>query len=232
MAVGLVGGEGLGVGDAFDAVELLGDEVVGAVFDPLGCGGVGWAAGGWVVFEAAVFGWVVGGGDDDAVAAMELEVGIAGEDGVGEHWGGGVAEVLVDEDFDVVGGEDLESGDEGGLGEGVGVFGEEEGAEGVLGGAVFDDGLGDGGDVVVVKACGEGRASVARGSESYALGWDAGVGVEGVVGGDEAGDIDEVFGERWLAGDVGLEGCDLAHAGICLVELDSVVAARCANYWR
>ena len=74
MAVGFVGGEGSGVGDAFygGIVEARGDDLVGAVFDPLGGGGVGWAAGGWVVFEAAVFGWVVGGGDDDAVGAVEL----------------------------------------------------------------------------------------------------------------------------------------------------------------
>ncbi len=91
-----------------------------------------------------------------------LAVGVVGEDGVREGGGGGVAEVVVDEGFDVVGGEDLEGGGEGGLGEGVGVFGEEEGAGGVLGGAVFDDGLGDGGDVVVVEGwrrrrCRDGR---------------------------------------------------------------------------
>ena len=58
---------------------------------------------------------------------------VVGEDGVGEGGGGGVGEVLVDDDFDVVGGEDFEGGGEGGFGEGVGVFGEEEGAGGVLG---------------------------------------------------------------------------------------------------
>ena len=204
MAVGLVGGEGSGVGDAFDGGEAGGDDVVGAVLDPLGGGGVGWAAVGWVVFEAAVFGWVVGRGDDDAVATVELEVGVAGEDGVGEGGGGGVAEMLVDEDFDVVGGEDLEGGDEGGFGEGVGVFGEEEGAGGVLGGAVLDDGLGDGGDVVVVEGGGEGAAAMAGGSEGDALGGDGGVGMEGVVGGDEAGDVDEVFGQGWWPGVLGV----------------------------
>ena len=127
-------------------------------------------AGGWVVFEAAVFGWVVGWSDDDAVATVELEIGVTGEDGVGEDGGGGVTEVLVDEDFDVVGGEDFERSNEGGFGEGVGVFGEEDGAESVLGGAVLDDGLGDGGDVVVVEAGSEGRAAMAGGSEGYALG--------------------------------------------------------------
>ena len=145
---------------------------VGAVLDPFGGGGVGGASGGWVVLEAAVFGWVVGWGDDDAVGAVELEVGVASEDGVGEDGGGGVAEVFVDDGFDVVGGEDFEGCDEGGFGEGVGVFGEEEGAGGVLGGAVLDDGLGDGGDVVVVEAGGEGAAAMTGGAEGDALGGD------------------------------------------------------------
>jgi hypothetical protein len=90
----------------------------------------------------------------------------------------------------------------------VGVFGEEEGAEGVLGGTVLDDGLGDGGDVIVVEGGGEGAAAVAGGSEGNALGGDGGVRAEGIVGGDEAGDVDEVGGEGWLAGGIGLS----AHA--------------------
>ncbi len=61
----------------------------------------------------------------------QVEIRVAGEDSVGEN-GAGCTEVFVDEDFDVVGGEDFEGGDEGGFGEGVGVFGEEDGAEGVL----------------------------------------------------------------------------------------------------
>ena len=44
---------------------------------------------------------------------------------------------------------------------------------------------------------------MAGGSEGYALGGDGGVGVQGVVGGDEAGDVDEVGGEGRLAGGVG-----------------------------
>src|SRR5260370_42057166 len=103
--------------------------------------------------------------------------------------------MFVDDGFDVVADEDLEGGGEGGLGEGVGVFGEEERAGGVLGGAVFDNGLGDGGDVVVVEGGGEGAATMAGGAEGDALGGDVGVGVQGVVGGDEAGDVDQIRGE-------------------------------------
>ena len=87
--------------------------------------------------------------------------GVVFEDGVGEDGGGGVAELVVDEDGDVVGREDFEGGGEGGLGEGVGVLGEEEGAGGVLGGAVLDDGLGDGEDVRVVEAVVQRAASMA-----------------------------------------------------------------------
>ncbi len=137
----------------------------------------------------------MGGGDDDAVGEVDLAAAVVGEDGVREGGGGGVGELVVDHGVDVVGGEDFEGGGEGGFGEGVGVLGEEEWAGDVLLLAVVDDGLGDGGDVGVVEGCLEGAAAVAGGSEGDALGGDGGVGAQGVVGGDEAGDVDEVGGE-------------------------------------
>jgi len=88
----------------------------------------------------------------------------------------------------------------------------------VLGGAVLDDGLGDGGDVVVVEASGEGTAAMAGGAKGDALGWDVGVWVQGIVGGDEAGDVDEIFGQGRLAGLVWRLDCGAAaHALVCLV---------------
>ena len=105
-------------------------------------------------------------------ARLILRLRVVGEDGVGERGGGGVGEVVVDDGFDVVGGEDFEGGGEGGLGEGVGVLREEERAGDVFGGAVLDDGLGDGGDVVVVEGGGEGAAAMAGGAEGDALGGD------------------------------------------------------------
>jgi hypothetical protein len=143
---------------------------------------------------------------------------VVGEDGVGERGGWGVGEVGVDHDVDVVGGEDFEGGGEGGLGEGVGVLCEEEGAGGVLVVAVVDDGLGDGGDVVFVEGGFEGAATMAGGAEGYALGGDGRVGMEGVVGGDEAGEIDQVGEERWLAGLVGGLSWIGAHAVVSLLD--------------
>src|SRR5260370_42029400 len=124
-----------------------GNEIVGAVLDPVGGGGVGWAAVGRVVLEAAVLGWVVGGGDDDAVGEAVFAMRVISQDGVGEGGGGGVGEVGVDHGLDAVGGEDLEGGGEGGLGGGGGVLGEGEGAGGVRGTAVGGQGGGAGGSV-------------------------------------------------------------------------------------
>jgi hypothetical protein len=54
---------------------------------------------------------------------------------------------------------------------------------------------------------------MAGGPEGDTLGGDIGVWVEGVVGGDEAGDVDEIFGEGRLAGLVWWVGCgDATHA--------------------
>ena len=81
----------------------------------------------------------------------------------------------------------------------------------MLGGAVLNNGLGDGGDVIVVEGGVKGGAAVPGGAEGDALGGNGGVGVEGVEGGDEAGNVDEGFGEGELAGCVGRGG---AHAGV------------------
>ena len=143
---------------------------------------------------------------------MVFVLRVVGEDGVGERGGGGVGEVGVDHDVNVVGGEDLEGGGEGGLGEGVCVLRQEEGAGGVLVAAIVNDGLGDGGDVVFVEGSVEGAAAVAGGAEGYTLRGDGGVRMEGVVGGDEAGEIDQVGWERKLAGLVGGLSLLVAHA--------------------
>ena len=180
-----------GVGDALDPFEAGGDEFIGAILDPLGGRGVGRAAVGRVVLEAAVLGWVVRGRDDDAVGAVELQVAIAGKDGVREDRRRGVAEVLVDHDLDVVGGEDLERGREGWLGEGMGIAREKEWTQCVFGSPVFDDGLGDGGDVVVIECRRERAAAMAGGPETDALSGNLRFGMERIVRSDQAWHIDK-----------------------------------------
>ena len=194
MAVGGGGGESFGVGDFFYCGETGGDDLVGAVLNPLGGGGVGRATVGWVVLEAAVLGWVVRGGDDDAVGEVDLAAAVVGEDGVRERGGWCVGEVGVDHGFDVVGDENFEGGGEGGFGECVRVLREEEGSGDGLVAAVVADSLSDGGDVVFVEGGVEGAAAMAGGAEGYTLSWDGWIRMQGVVGGDEAGDVDQIRG--------------------------------------
>src|SRR4030095_10474276 len=73
------------------AVQPGPQQPVGLVLDPAGDVGVGRAAVGRVVLEAAVLGRVVGGGDDDAVGQVVAPVPVPGEDGVGEGRGRGGA---------------------------------------------------------------------------------------------------------------------------------------------
>ena len=101
--------------------------------------------------------------------------------------------------------------------------------------AVLDDGLGDGGDVVVVEGWREGAAAMAGGSEGDALGGIGGVGVEGVVGGDEAREVDQIFGKGELAR---LVGCLLrymaGHACVLAVAVlifATIWDAGCRREW-
>ena len=110
------------VGNAPDLVEIGLEQVVGAVLDPLGGAGVGGAAAGWVVLEAAVLGRVVRGRDDDAVGERLNAVLVVREDGMRECGRGGVTESGVDERGDAVGGEHLERGGKGRVRERVGIL--------------------------------------------------------------------------------------------------------------
>src|ERR1700709_1633706 len=105
--------------------RTLGVGAVGGFLLHFGGSMVGWAAAGRVVLEAAVLGRVVRRSDDDAVGEVHLTAAVVGKDGVRQRRGGGAGELVVDHGVDVVGGEDLEGSGEGGLGEGVGVLGEE-----------------------------------------------------------------------------------------------------------
>ena len=93
------------------------DQGVGAVLDPLRGSGVGWAAVGRVVLEAAIVGRIVGGRDDDAVTlGLALVRCVVCQDGVRERRRGRVGKLVVDHHIDAIRGEHFERGGEGGLG--------------------------------------------------------------------------------------------------------------------
>ena len=99
---------------------------VGLVLDPAGDVGVGRAAVGRVVLEAAVLGRVVGGGDHDAVGQVVAPVPVPGQDGQRQRRGRGRPVARVDPHLDPVGGQHLQGGALGRLGQGVGVAAQEQ----------------------------------------------------------------------------------------------------------
>jgi len=69
----------------------------------------------------------VAGGEEDPVG-LGRALGVVLQDGQGDQGRGGVA--LVYQDLEAVGGQDRKGGGPGGLGEGVGVLGQEDGPRG------------------------------------------------------------------------------------------------------
>ncbi len=136
VRVGGVGGSGAGERDSLHAAlsgaVAGGEEFVGPGGDPAGGVGVGRAAVGRVVLEAAVLGRVVRRRDDDAVgegggaAGAGRAVAVVAQDRVRDRGRRGVAVVGVDQHGHVVGREDLERGRPRRLGECVSVTAEEQ----------------------------------------------------------------------------------------------------------
>jgi hypothetical protein len=130
--------------------------------------------------------------DDEAVGPPFGVRSVEGDDGPGHGGGRGVGVGGAGEDLDVVRGEDLEGGAPRRLGERVGVLADEERTRDAGLRAPLDRRLHDGGDVRLVEAVREGRATMARGAEGDALRRLRGVGPPGVVVGDEPAEVDEV----------------------------------------
>ncbi len=200
VPLGGVRGERAGVRQAAHVLEAARDDLVGAVLDPGGGVGGRRAAARRVVLEAAVGGRVVRRGDDYAVGEARGAAPVVGQDRVRDGGRGRVAVRAVDEDGHLVGGENLQRGGLGRLGQGVGVGAQEEGPVGALGGPVLADGLAGGGDVVLVEGARQGRAAVARGAERHPLSRVGRVGVQRVVRRDQPGHVDKVLGTGRPAG--------------------------------
>ncbi len=94
----------------------------------------------------------MGGSDDHTISKPLLLSTVVGENGVGDHRGWRVAEILLNHDCYPSRGKYLKPAGQCWFGEAVGVLAHEQGAGNVFGLPVFADGLADGQNVVFVEA--------------------------------------------------------------------------------
>ena len=196
-------------GHTLDAFQAGLDVFVGACGDPLGGIGVGRAAVRRVVLEATVGGRIVRRGDHDAVgqALVRRQVvhatdlaPVGGENGMRDGRGGGVAVGGIDADVHAIGHQHFQGAGPGRFRQTVGVATDEERTVKALGLAIVADGLRGGEDVILVEGGLEAGATVAGRAEGHLLFHHGRIGLAGVVGGDQAGHVDQVFRQSRFAG--------------------------------
>ncbi len=174
-----LGGRGLqrlAVIHALDALETGDQQRIGALLNPFGHTGVGRAAVGGVVLEAAIARWVVRWRDDDAIGQPVGAATVVAEDRVGDRRGRCVARLAVgfaaagvDARLDAVGREHFQRRDECRFGQRVGVHAHEQRAVDAFLAAVIADRLGGGEDMPLVEAALERGAAVPGGAERHLL---------------------------------------------------------------
>ena len=136
----------------------------------------------------------------------------------------GVAISRINQRHNIIGGEHLQRGGPGRLGQAVGVAADEQRSGGALSGAVLGDRLRGGQDVRLVERAVEARSAVPGGAERDLLGDVVGVGLHRVVRGDEVGQVDQVFGLRRLPGaGISRHDADCAPRGRYLLRLSLAV---------
>lgn len=112
---------------------------------------------------------------------------------MGDDGGGRVAEAVLEEDLYAICGENFEGRGMGRFREGVGVHAQVKWPGGSLSLPVFNNGLADSGDMIVVKLAGGGGAAMPGGAKRHLLGGGCGVGMVGVVGRNQAWNVWEQF---------------------------------------
>ena len=158
-------------------LEPVAQDLVGALGDHAGGVGVGGAAVGRVVLEAAVARRVVRRGDDDAVGQVAVAAAVERQDRVADRRRRGVAVGRIDHRHNVVGGQHLQRRHPGRLGQRVGVAADEQRPGGALRGPVLDDGLRGRQDVRLVERGVQARPAVPRRAERHLLVDVVGVGL-------------------------------------------------------
>ena len=157
--------------------------------DPSGHVGIGRAAVGRVVLEAAVLGRVVRRRDDDAVREVLVAAAVVDEDGPRDDRRRRHAVVALNDGLDAVRRQDLERRALGRPGQRVRVLAHVERAVGALAAPVVADGLGDGQDVGFGERAAQRRAAVPAGAEADQLGGVSHIGPARVILPFEPGQI-------------------------------------------
>ena len=150
-------------------LEPVAQNLVGALGDHAGGVGVGRAAVGRVVLEAAVARRVVRRRDHDAVGQVAVAAAVEGQDRVADRRRRRVAVGRIDHRDNVVGGQHLQRRRPRRLGQRVGVAADEQRAGGALRGAVLDDRLRGRQDVGLVERAVQARPAVPRRAERHLL---------------------------------------------------------------
>lgn len=198
---------------ALNAFQLLRQQFVGALFDHRRQVGVGRAAVRRVVLDAAVFRWVMGRRNDDAVG-LHAAAAVVAQNGVRYRRRWREAVVFLHDHIDAVGGQHFQHGNEGRLGQRMGVFAHVARAGGALLMTNFGDRLSDGEDVRFVKAVALRAAAVAGGAKLHRMCGIAGFRLQHIVLRRQLGYVDQIA----LAG--GLPGTwIIRHRHISLIPV-------------
>ena len=201
-------------GTRFTRLEPVAQDLVGALGDHARRVGVGGAAVGRVVLEAAVARRVVRRGDDDAVGQVAVAAAVERQDRVADRRRRRVAVGRIDHRHNVIGGQHLQRRRPGRLGQRVGVPADEQ--RPVVPCAARYSAMA----CVVARMCAslnarvQAGAAVPRRAEHHLLLEVVRIGLDRVVRRHHMGHIDEVFGLRRLPGAwVGRHGLDSAPCG-------------------
>ncbi|KWV87536.1 hypothetical protein PFLmoz3_02819 [Pseudomonas fluorescens] len=199
MAMGGVGLERLGVSDALDPGQLVGEQFVGLGFDPLGDVSIGWATVRRVVLVAATLRRVVRRCNHNAVRQAAGTAPVIADDGVGNRRRRRVLVALGQHHVHAVGRQYFQGAGTGWRRQCMGIQADKQGAGNALSFAVQANGLADSQHMPLVETQFERTATVPGGTKSYALSGDRCIRLAGVVGRDQSRDIHQQLGWCRLA---------------------------------
>ncbi len=179
--------------NAIYILHVVGNDLVGAILDPFGRASICGTAIGRVVFETAIFRWVMGRRDHHAIGKRLGEFLIESQNSMRDDRCGSVFVILVDANIHTIAGKNLNGSIESRFRKGVRVHAHEKRTADAFTPPVFDDRLCDSGNMIIVEAAIQGTSAMPGGAEGDLLAGFTRFGVNGVISGHQAGNIGEIF---------------------------------------